>query len=169
MVSKEPHAPSEVPMCEAPIPLSPLIHPSAWKVDFCELRANGALRSSARGLLRSSLSDSLISPPLAVVVVALMRMDRFFDILNTPIAALSVVFVVVAVNVFLYFGYYSPKTPTPLPSERTTPSATTRERTERTGPKERTLPERTRPATTLQSTTPAEPSATVSATSSPSP
>jgi hypothetical protein len=113
MVSKEPHAPSELPMCEAPILPSPLIHPSAWKVDFCELRANGALRSSARGLLRSSLSDSLISPPLAVVVVALMRMDRFFDILNTPIAALSVVFVVVAVNVFLYFGYYSPKTPTP--------------------------------------------------------
>jgi hypothetical protein len=31
MVSKEPHAPSEVPICEASILLSPLIHPSAWK------------------------------------------------------------------------------------------------------------------------------------------
>jgi hypothetical protein len=97
-----------------------------------------------------------------------MRMDRFFDILNTPIAALDISFVVV-VNVFLYFGYYSSKTPTPLPTERTIPSATTLERTERAGPKERTRPERTRPSTTLQSTTPTEPSATVSATSSPSP
>ena len=70
-------------------------------------------------------------------MVALMRMVRFFDILNTPIAALILVFVVVAVNVFLYFGYYSSKTPTPLPTERTTPSATTLERTERAGPKER--------------------------------
>jgi hypothetical protein len=94
-------------------------------------------------------------------------MARFFDILNTPIAALSVVFVVVAVNVFVYFGYYSPITPTPLPTERTTPSATTLERTERAEPKERTRPQRTRPATTLQSTAPTEPSATVSATSSP--
>jgi hypothetical protein len=100
-------------------------------------------------------------------------MGRFFDILNTPIATLSLVFVVVAVNVFLYFGYYS-KTPTPLPTERTAPSATTLERTERAGPKERTLlevtrTERTRPATTLQSTTPTAQSATVSATASPSP
>jgi hypothetical protein len=56
-----------------------------------------------------------------------MRMDRFFEILNTPIAVLSVLFVVVAVNVFLYFGYYSSKTPSPLPTEPTTPSATTLE------------------------------------------
>jgi hypothetical protein len=107
---------------------------------------------------------------------------RFFNVLNTPIGALSVLLVVVAVDVFLYFGY-SPKTPTPLPAARTVPSATTTiERTERAGPKERTQPERTRPestrpATTLQSTTPTatptatptERSATVSATSSPSP
>jgi hypothetical protein len=116
---------------------------------------------------------SLTSQPLAVVVAALMRTDRFFDIINTPIAALSVLFVVVAVNVFLYFGYYSAKTPTPLPTERSVPSATTLESTERAGPKQRTLPQRTRPATTLQSTTPTEPSATVSATvsatASPSP
>jgi hypothetical protein len=91
-----------------------------------------------------------------------MRMVRFFDILNTWIAALILLFVVVAVNAFLYFGYYSSKTPTTLPTERTTP-----ERTEPAGPKERTRPERTRPATTLQSTAPTEASATVSATSSP--
>jgi hypothetical protein len=106
---------------------------------------------------------------------------RFFDILNTPIAVLSVLLVVVAVSVFLYFGRYS-KTPTPLPAARTVPSATTIERTERAGPKERTRPQRTRPestrpATTLQGTTPtatptersATVSATASATSSPSP
>jgi hypothetical protein len=52
-------------------------------------------------------------------------MDRFFDIINTPIAVLDVLFVVVAVNLFLYFGYYSPKTPTPLPAEHTSPSTTT--------------------------------------------
>jgi len=46
------------------------------------------------------------------------------------IAVLGVLFVVVAVNVFLYFGYYSPKTPTPLPAEHTGPS-TTIERPER--------------------------------------
>ena len=100
-------------------------------------------------------------------------MDRFFDIINTPIAVLDVLFVVVAVNLFLYFGYYSPKTPTPLPAEHMSPS-TTIERPERAQPQEGTLPEvsrpeRTKPATTLQSTTPTEPSATVSATASPSP
>ena len=89
------------------------------------------------------------------------------------IAVLGVLFVVVAVTVFLYFGYYSPKTPTPLPAEHTGPS-TTIERPERAGPKEGTLPEvrrheRTRPATTLQSTIPTDQSATASATSSPSP
>jgi hypothetical protein len=96
---------------------------------------------------------------------------RFFNVLNTPIGALSVLLVVVAVDVFLYFGYF-PKTPTPLPAALTVPSATTIERTERAGPKERT-----RPATTFQSTTPtatptersATVSATVSATSYPSP
>ena len=96
-----------------------------------------------------------------------MRMDRFLDILNTPIAVLAT-FVALVVTVFLYFGYYSAKTPTPLPTERTVPSATTLESTERAGPKERASPERTRPATTLKSTTPTEPSATVSATASPS-
>lgn len=101
------------------------------------------------------------------------RTGRFFDILNMPIAVLGVLFVVVAVNLFLYFGYYSSKTPTPLPAEHTSPS-TTIGRPERAGPKEGTLPEvtrpeRTRPATTLQSTIPNDQSATATATSSPSP
>ena len=90
-----------------------------------------------------------------------------------PIVVLGVLFVVVAVNVFLYFGYYSPGTPAPLPAEHTGPS-TTIERPELTGPKEGTLPEvkrpeRTMPATTLQSTIPTDQSATASATSTPSP
>lgn len=87
-----------------------------------------------------------------------------------PIAVLGVLFVVVAVNVFLYFGYYS-ETPLPLPAEHTGPS-TTIEGPQRAGPKEGTLPEvtrpeRTRPTTTLQSTIPTDQSATASATSSP--
>jgi hypothetical protein len=87
-----------------------------------------------------------------------------------PIAVLGVLFLVVAVNVFLYMGYSS-KTPTPLPAEHKGPS-TTIERTERTGLKEGTLPEvtrpeRTGPATILQSTISTDQSATASATSSP--
>jgi hypothetical protein len=93
------------------------------------------------------------------------RTGRLFDILNMPILVLGVLFVVVAINVFLYFGYYS-KTSTSLPAEHTAPS-TTIERTERTGPNEVTRPERSRPATTLQSTIPTDQSATASATSSP--
>ena len=86
---------------------------------------------------------------------------------------LGVLFVVVAVNLFLYFGYYSSKTPTPLPAEHTSPS-TTIGSPERAGPKEGPLPEVTRPertrlATTLQSTIPTDQSATASATASPSP
>jgi hypothetical protein len=78
---------------------------------------------------------------------------------------IGVLFVVVAVNVFLYFGYYS-KTSTPMPAEHTAPS-TTMERPERAGPKEVSRPERTRPATALQSTIPTDQSATASATSTP--
>ena len=92
-------------------------------------------------------------------------MGRLFDIFTTPLAVLGVLFMVVAVNVFLYFGYYS-KTPTPLPARHTGPS-TTIERPERAGHKEVTQPERTRSATTLQSTIPTDQSATASATSSP--
>ena len=55
-------------------------------------------------------------------------MGRVFNILTTPIAVLGVLFVVVAVNVFLYLGYS--KTPTSLPGEHTGRS-TTMERPER--------------------------------------
>jgi hypothetical protein len=95
-----------------------------------------------------------------------MRTGRLFDILNMPAAVLGVLFVVVVVNVFLYFGY-SAKTLTPPPAE----PSTTIERPERTGPEEVTLPEMTRPATVPQSTIPTDQSApartTASATSSP--
>ncbi len=92
---------------------------------------------------------------------------RLFDILNMPITVLGVLFVVAAVNVFLYFGYSSSTTPTPLPAEHKGPSTKNIERTERAGPKEGTLPEVTRPAATLQSPIPANQSATASATASP--
>ena len=69
-------------------------------------------------------------------------MGRLFDIFTTPLAVLGVLFMVVAVNVFLYLRYSS-KTPTPLPAEHTGPS-TTIERTERTGPNEATRLERSR-------------------------
>ena len=48
-----------------------------------------------------------------------------------PIVVLGVLFVVVAVNVFLYFGYSS-ETPTPPPAE----PSTTIETPERTGPED---------------------------------
>ena len=88
-----------------------------------------------------------------------------------PIVVLGVLFVVVAVNVILYFSNYSSDTPTALPAEHTATS-TTIERTELAGPKEGTLPEMTRPErtsppTTLQSTIPTDQSTTASATSSP--
>jgi hypothetical protein len=90
-----------------------------------------------------------------------MRTGRLFDILNMPAAVLGVLFVVVVVNVFLYFGY-SAKTRTPPPAE----PSTTIERPERTGPEEVTLPEKTRPATVPQSTIPTDQSAPASATAS---
>ena len=97
------------------------------------------------------------------------RTSRLFDILNMPIVVLGVLFVVVAINVFLYVGYAS-ETPPPPPAE----PSTTIERPERTGPRDETLPEvtrpeRTGPATTPQSTIATDRSATASATSSPSP
>ena len=86
------------------------------------------IKSSRRGILRvglalygvlgRSLSDSLTSQPFAVVVAALMRMDRFFEILNTPIAVLGITFVVVVVSVFLYVDKVtvtSDSTPAPTP------------------------------------------------------
>ena len=79
-----------------------------------------------------------------------------------PAAVLGVLFVVVVVNVFLYFGY-SAKTQTPPPAE---PSTTINE-PGLTGPEEGTLPAVTGPTTTPQGTIPTDQSATPSATSSP--
>jgi hypothetical protein len=53
MVSKEPQAPSEVPMCEAPILLSPLIHPSAWN----RYSANFALLGFSAPLCQAALLE----------------------------------------------------------------------------------------------------------------
>ena len=88
-------------------------------------------------------------------------MGRFFDVLNTPIAVLVVLVVVVGINVFLYFGHLPPEVRT----DRGEPQTPSVERTER-----RTeLKEATRPAsTTVLSTTPTPQtaSATASATTS---
>ncbi len=101
------------------------------------------------------------------------KMGRFFDALNTPIAVLVVLFVVVVVNAFLYLGYHSSGGSTLSPTERSGGPQRTIEMTQQqAAPKEPTRPQRsTRPETTLQSTTPTEQSATpsASATSSPSP
>jgi hypothetical protein len=53
-------------------------------------------------------------------------MRRLFDILNTPMAVLAVLIVVVAVNSFLYFGYHAPAVSpagSPTPSTESTPLA----------------------------------------------
>jgi hypothetical protein len=95
-------------------------------------------------------------------------MGRFFDVLNTPSAVLGVLVVTVGVNVFLYLGYSSEMS-TPPPAERSghqTRDTTTIERMERAGAKERTPPQSTQPATTLQSTTPTRPSVTADASAS---
>jgi hypothetical protein len=56
------------------------------------------------------------------------------EALNTPIAVLAVFLVVVALNSFLFFGYYLPRTTTTAPAspqiERIPPSTTV----ERTSP-----------------------------------
>ncbi len=103
-------------------------------------------------------------------------MRRVFDILNTPMAVLAVLIVVVAVNFFLYFGYRAPAVP-PAPSTESTPLAD-----EGTNPS--TVPEPTRgqeeEGQRLRETTgetvpsggaatTASPSATSSASASPSP
>ena len=55
------------------------------------------------------------------------------EALNTPIVVLSVLVVVVALNGFLFFGFYLPRTTTTAPAspqiERIPPSTTTVERT----------------------------------------
>ncbi len=88
---------------------------------------------------------------------------RFFDdYLNTPIAFLVVLVVVVVVNTFLYLGHRPSEAPATAPANRGG-SQPTVERTERRAGDG----EATRPATTLRSTTSTQPSATATATSSP--
>jgi len=86
---------------------------------------------------------------------------RFLDALNTPIAVLGVLLVVV-VNVFLYFDYRS--------SEQGGGPQTTRsmETTQRAEPEEETKSATTPQSPAERSATPSA-SATASATSSPSP
>jgi hypothetical protein len=77
--------------------------------------------------------------------------------LNTPMAVLAVAAVVVAVNGYLYFGIYLPRTTTtPTPSS---PPA----QTEPTMTQPSTTVEQTQPRTTLEGTT------TSTATATPSP
>ena len=73
------------------------------------------------------------------------------DMLNTPVAVLAVIVVLVALNSLLFFGYYLPRTNTaPASSPRTerTTGATTSERTHPTTTVEETRPERTHPKET---------------------
>jgi hypothetical protein len=68
--------------------------------------------------------------------------QRLGEALNKPIGSLVVGMVIVAVCVFLYFGYYLPRTTTAPGSPSTT-------RTERTEPTT-TVEEKPRPATRSQ-------------------
>jgi hypothetical protein len=68
--------------------------------------------------------------------------QRLGEALNKPIGSLVVVVVIVAVCVFLYFGYYLPRTTTAPGSPSTT-------RTEPTEPTT-TVEEKPRPATRSQ-------------------
>jgi len=83
---------------------------------------------------------------------------------NTPVAGLVVLAVVVAINAYLFFGYYLPGV--------SSPTSTPAPRTERTNSPETTAVERTAPETTEErvrpTTTPApKTTATATATASP--
>ena len=92
--------------------------------------------------------------------------------LNTPMAVLVVLVVVVAVTASLFFGHYLPslRTPTAPSSAPTLTTERTRSAPLRTT-KEKTDPEateeHTQPATTSEVTTTATPTATASPTGSP--
>ena len=58
-------------------------------------------------------------------------MGRFFDFLNTPLAVLMVLVVVVGVNAYLYLGQRTSEAPATAPAERGGPRTTAVERTER--------------------------------------
>jgi hypothetical protein len=56
------------------------------------------------------------------------RTRKVLEMLNTPIAVLAAVVVVVALNGFLFFGYYLPRAVTPPASPPLTERTTTLER-----------------------------------------
>ena len=91
---------------------------------------------------------------------------RLLRMLNTPSAVLAVFVVVVAVNGFLYFGYYLPRmttTPPPGRTERAPSSPTAAEQTQPTT----TSVEETRAGTSLEVTTTSTITSTATATPSP--
>jgi hypothetical protein len=91
-------------------------------------------------------------------------MGRFFDFLNTPIAVLVVLVVVVGVNAFLYLGQRPSEVPATAPAERSGPRTTAVEKTEQlAGDGEATGPA----PTTTSATATASTTATASATASP--
>jgi hypothetical protein len=79
-------------------------------------------------------------------------MRRLWDMLNTPIGVLAVAMVVLAINSYLFFGFYLPRTTTTPASSPPLPQ------TDRTT---------TQPATTLEGRTTS--TATPTATATPSP
>jgi hypothetical protein len=85
---------------------------------------------------------------------------RVLEMLNTPIALLAAVVAIVALNGFLLFSYYLPRTTTPPASPSQAERTTTLERTT----VERTQPTETRPRTSEETTTSG---ATATATASP--
>jgi hypothetical protein len=80
---------------------------------------------------------------------------RALEMLNTPLAVLAAVVVIVALNGFLFFGYYLPRTTAPPASP---PQG------ERTTTLEETTVERIRPTTTVEEARPEETTATPTVT-----
>jgi cytoskeletal protein RodZ len=94
-------------------------------------------------------------------------MGRFLDFLNTPLAVLVVLVVVVGVNAYLYLGQRTSEAPGTAPAERGGPRTTAVERTERSaGDGEATRPA---PTTTTSTTATATTSATATASATASP
>src|SRR5215210_5962037 len=97
-----------------------------------------------------------------------VQMRRFFEMLNTPMAVLVALFVVVAVNSFLYFGYYSPRTPTPsshsLPPEHTHSPTKLEETTSAHMEETTSSSTKSPPSTTAPTTTTVTATATATAT-----
>ena len=95
------------------------------------------------------------------------QMQRLLEMLNTPIAVLAAVVVIVTLNGYLFFGYYLPRTTTPSASPPRTERITGATTSEETHPT--TTEEGTRPSRILEETTTATPTATATATATSSP